>query len=265
MARIIGNKTKGSVDGKTYFTRNGKQFVKNKSNLDKNRVMTDPAFENSRKSMSEFGACSLAASKLRTSLMPLPKDYGEARTWNRLVKTIQEMMLESKIKNKKGSISFSRYGYFFEEFNFNNNSKFDQVFLASHEVEYNETKAQVLTKIAAFDPAKFINYPKGATHYRLLTAYCIMSDYKFNKKNNDYIPIVSEINGQSKVKYSSLLALNNSTQKSITIKKPIKIASLPKNTALLIFIGIEFYKQEGNKHYKFQAKKGLKVLKVIGN
>ncbi len=125
MARIIGNKTSGSFNGKTYYTYNNKQFVKSKSNLDKNRVMTDPAFENSRKSMSEFGACSLAASKLRTSMMPLSKEYGDARTWNRLVGTVQEMMLKSKGKNKKGSISFSRYGYFFEEFNFNVNSKFD--------------------------------------------------------------------------------------------------------------------------------------------
>ncbi len=139
------------------------------------------------------------------------------------------------------------------------------MFLAPPKVEFNEATTQVITKIAAFDPAKFINYPKGATHYRLHTAYCIMSDYNYNKKNNDYIVVILEINGQSKVKYSSLLALNNSIQKSITIKNSIKIASMPKNTALLTFIGIEFYKQEGSRFYDLEARKGMKVLKVIMN
>ncbi|MDQ3191683.1 MAG: hypothetical protein M3Q58_08825 [Bacteroidota bacterium] len=263
MAQIIGDKKKGSIRQDTYYIYNNKQFVKSKSNLDKNRVMTDPAFENSRKSMTEFGACSLAASKLRTSLMPLSKEYGERSTWNRLVGTVQEIMLESKGKNNKGSISFSRFGYFFEGFNFNKSYKFDAVFLANHEVEYNETKGQVITKISAFDPSKFINFPKGSTHYRLLTAYCFMSDYKHNKKSNIYIEVVPEVNGQSKIKYSPLLALNISAQKSITIKNSTKVNPFPKNTGLVIFIGIEFYKQEGNRFYNLENRKAMKVLTVF--
>lgn len=263
MARQHGEKITGTIGNKTGFKRGGEYFVKNRSNLDRERVMTDPAFENSRKSMTVFGACSLAASIIRVSLMPLPKLFGERNSWNRLVGTVQEVMLGNKGKNGKGCILFSRFGCFFEKFNFNKSNLFDGVFLAPLEIEFNETKGQVVTKTAAFDPLKFINAPISATHYRLLNAYCIMSDYKLNKKSNVFMEIVPEVNGMAKIKYSSYLALNNAEQKSITLKNAIKIDCLPANTAMLILVGIEFYKQEGGRFYDLKSRRGLKVLKVI--
>jgi hypothetical protein len=60
-----------------------------------------------------------------------------------------------------------------------------------------------------------------------------------------------------------LLALNISAQKSITIKISTKVNPFPKNTGLLIFIGIEFYKQEGNRFYNLENRKAMKVLKIL--
>ena len=46
----------GTIDQFTYYrTAESGMLVRKKSSLDKNRVMTDPAFEPTRKESSEFG------------------------------------------------------------------------------------------------------------------------------------------------------------------------------------------------------------------
>ena len=58
----------GSIGNRTYYRINGKQFVRKKSSLNKERVELDPAFANSRKASALFGEAARLASAIYQTL-----------------------------------------------------------------------------------------------------------------------------------------------------------------------------------------------------
>ena len=66
----------GSLDGKTYYRFKGKDYVKNKSTLNKERFDTDPAFEGSRKMAALTKITAPLASKVYQQLPVKLKKHG---------------------------------------------------------------------------------------------------------------------------------------------------------------------------------------------
>jgi hypothetical protein len=69
-------KFSGTIDQLTFYELYGDYYVRRKTSLDKNRVMQDPAFENSRKRMVEFGVASKFCSPIYHSFAPMYKGKG---------------------------------------------------------------------------------------------------------------------------------------------------------------------------------------------
>lgn len=47
-------KFEGTLDGLTFYQKDGKNFVKTKTQVNKNRLMNDPAYQRTRENMQEF-------------------------------------------------------------------------------------------------------------------------------------------------------------------------------------------------------------------
>ncbi|MBS1511479.1 MAG: hypothetical protein JST86_11600 [Bacteroidetes bacterium] len=52
----------GTINNITFYEMDGTPYARGKSSLTRHRVLTDPAFENSRKCSARFGAASVIAS-----------------------------------------------------------------------------------------------------------------------------------------------------------------------------------------------------------
>ncbi|MFT3980036.1 MAG: hypothetical protein QM687_06165 [Ferruginibacter sp.] len=66
----------GTIDGITYYKRAGAWLARKKSSLDKERVLNDPAFANSRKESQVFGEASRLASDIYALLPAEHKRQG---------------------------------------------------------------------------------------------------------------------------------------------------------------------------------------------
>jgi hypothetical protein len=75
----------GTIDGLTHYSYMGIPCVRKKSNLDKARVLSDPAFEDSLKSASRLSKASRAARIFRHALAPFDGAFADGQLHNRLI------------------------------------------------------------------------------------------------------------------------------------------------------------------------------------
>ena len=85
-------KISGTLGDLTFYRMDGKDIVRRKTSLNKKRVKSDPAFENSRKSSAVFGA---ASSLAKETYWALPKEkiqglFDEFHETERLVRIVYE-------------------------------------------------------------------------------------------------------------------------------------------------------------------------------
>lgn len=92
MARARGLlKLSGGVGGMLFYINKYGNFVRSKGNLTKERVTTEPAFENSRKTSLEFGQASQAGKFFRTAMQDVAGELAGGHTSGRITKLMQQL------------------------------------------------------------------------------------------------------------------------------------------------------------------------------
>ncbi len=84
--RLIGTHT-----DLTLYAMNGEFLFRKKSSLDKHRVKTDPAFENSRRASAAFGAASTVAKK---AYWQLPGEKRKHRVFGKVTAMARKLLKE---------------------------------------------------------------------------------------------------------------------------------------------------------------------------
>lgn len=69
-------KLDGTLDGLTFYRKNGEDLVKKQSRISKKRIMSDPAFKRTRENMMEFAGASKAGKAFRDSFANVVKLMG---------------------------------------------------------------------------------------------------------------------------------------------------------------------------------------------
>ncbi len=98
MARNVGIvHVHGTIGGLTFYKMEGKQIVRRKTSLDKKRIKTDPAFENSRKCSAVFGVASTIA---KEAYWALPKEKRKHGIIGKLTGKANNMLHAGKIEEE---------------------------------------------------------------------------------------------------------------------------------------------------------------------
>ena len=81
----------GTLDGLTFYRKDGDNVVKTKSSVSKNRIMNDPVYKRTRENMTEFGGASKVGKTFRNAFANVVRlmadTYMNARL-NKLMKLI---------------------------------------------------------------------------------------------------------------------------------------------------------------------------------
>jgi len=117
--------------------------------------------------------------------------------------------------------------------------------------------------IPAFNPMSFLNVPSGATHFRLINALSVVSDFIFNPATGAYEPADAVLNELSKIAYSSYLPVDAVTPLTTIVAGLTGLPTLSTDVSVLASIGIEFYQQVGANYYLFNAGNAMKVQEVF--
>ena len=225
------------------------------------QIKNDAGFVRTRENMNEFAACARAAKSVRVGLIMLMKQMSDAQLTGRLTAIMKKINLEDQTEARGyRAILISTQSKYLLGLNFNRNFSFDGSFIAPFELTGNETRNSSTLTVPAFNPAKSVIAPAGATHFRLINAVSVISDFTFNATTGIYEPIQPDLNELSNVAYSEYLDL-----KTEIVDPTVLASALPgepemvRGVTLLNSVGIEFYQKAGNDYYLLNAGHALKI------
>lgn len=229
------------------------------------QIKTAPEFKRTRENMNEFGGCAAAGKSVRAGLSQLIKQMSDPQLTGRLTAIMKKINLEDQTEARGyRAILISTQTPYLVGLNFNRNISFDSLFYAPFSLTNAATRDSASISVPVFNPLNFINAPAGATHFRIINAISVVSDFAFNANSKSYEPINAELNELSNVAYSDYLDLG------VLIPSPIEITSTLPGTptvtpdvSVLNSIGIEFYQQVGSSFYLFNSGSALKIQNIF--
>lgn len=137
-------------------------------------------------------------------------------------------------------------------------------FFAPFTLTNTETRDGATLTVPAFNPLTFINAPAGATHFRLLNAVSVISDYAFNSTSKVYEPINTNLNELSEVVYSDYLDLTTPLGAATTIDATLQgPPTMTSDVSVLSCVGIEFYQKVGSEYYLFNSGNAMKIQNIF--
>ena len=137
------------------------------------------------------------------------------------------------------------------------------VFNAPYTLTNNVARNSATFTIPIFNPANLISAPAGATHFRLVNAINVVSDWVYDSGSDSYGATDQNLSTLSDVQYSGYLDLSAVTPlTTITTTLPGS-PTMTASVAVFNNIGIEFYQQVGSNYYLFASGNALLAVEAF--
>ena len=228
------------------------------------QVKTAPGFIRTRENMSEFAACANAGKSVRIGLSALMKQMTDSQFTGRLTAIMKKINIEdgSEARGQR-AVLVSQQPQYLKGLDFNRNISFNGVFSAPFTLTANVDKNESTLNVPAFNPLNFLNIPSGATHFRIINAISVISDFVFNPATGSYEPAEPLLNETSNISYSPYIPVDTVTTLVYVVATLPNNPTITTNVAVLGSIGIEFYQQVGVNYYLFNAGNAMKIQEVF--
>lgn len=229
------------------------------------QVKTAPEFERTRENMNEFGGCAIAGKSVRVGLSQILKLMSDSQLTGRLTGIMKKINLEDQSEARGyRAILISTQRQYLKGLNFDKNISFDSVLYAPYTLTNTNSRDSASFIVPAFNPLNFINAPAGATHFRLISAISVISDFAYNATSGIYEPIEPSVNEVSNVAYSGFLDLATPLATTTTVTSVLPVSPITStDVSVLSCIGIEFYQKVGANYYLFSSGNALKVQDIF--
>ena len=169
MAKAQGNvMLEGSLNNMTFYKKNGKNFVRRKGGVSKERIATDPNYVRTRENNNEFSLCTAAGKTLRLALGSLVFKAKDNRLSGRMLQDMYRVKnfdtVSPRGQRKVGIGLTTPDGKLaLSGFDFNANAPLNNVLFASYDLDTANGKVTITDLI----PLEQLLYPQGATNVSL--------------------------------------------------------------------------------------------------
>jgi hypothetical protein len=228
------------------------------------QIKTAPGFIRTRENMSEFAACAMTGKSLRIGLSAIMKQMTDSQFTGRLTAIMKKINIEdgSEARGQR-AILVSLQPQYLKGLDFNRNISFNGIFSAPFTLTPNVDRNESVLSVPAFNPLNYLNIPSGATHFRIINAVSVISDFVYNSATGSYEPAEPVLNELSNIAYSDYTPVDVVTALiDVTATLP-GAPTLTTNVSVLGSIGIEFYQQVGVNYYLFNAGNAMKVQEIF--
>lgn len=228
------------------------------------QVKTAPEFKRTRENMNEFGGCAAIAKSVRVGFSQIVRQFSDPQLTGRLTGIMKKINKED-LSEARGyrAILVTQQSQYLLGMDFNRNVSLNSVFRAGFTISEEADRTGATLNVASFNPSTAIQAPNGATHFRLVNAVSVLSDYAFNSTSGVYEPLDSVNNELSNIAYSDYLSLDAATGvvsvASILPGSPV----LSDDVSVINALGIEFYQQVGSEYYLFSSGNAMKIQKIF--
>lgn len=251
----------GKLGELSFYESEGVGMVRRVGDIDGKKFLRNPEFRRMRENMSEFGASSMVAKRLRMGLHAVKGLFGGRSTSGRLNGVMRLIVDKGSGECGKRSLDIAANRDLLKGFEFNDRHCFDAFFGADVTIGCNAARTEVVFSIPGFYVADCISAPDGATHFKLVCAIAVLSDYVFDEECGKYRPIDVVANGKNAAVGSNAIAMDGASLDDIRVSCGLHdVVVLPSCCSLVCCVGIEFLKRvDGN----VRTMKGESAL-VIG-
>lgn len=252
----------GTLDGLTFYRKNGESFVKTQSKVSRNRIMNDPAYKRTRENMQEFGGAATAGKAFRESFAGLSQTIGDTYISARLSGIMKRVINLGSGERGERDLDLVSHHEQFRGFEFNLSKQFDSVFFAPITgPAINATRDVVDLTVPDFNTDAFINAPEGATHFSLILAGGYVSNYGFVPALKAYEPADETVNAKGSNTTSSPIALGGMVGSATTLQVDMSaLGPIPASSVLFVGLGIVFYQEVNGNMYAFAQDHALKLV-----
>lgn len=258
-------KLEGTFDDLTFYERKGKQLVRKKGSLNKQRIENDPKFQRTRENMNEFTGAALVSMTLRKSLGSLIKRMGGTTTSARLTGIFRRMSSKGPGKRGRRSFILGANKPLFHGFEFNKERAFDSVFSALYDAPSIDANRSVVTwTVPAFEMETELKLPEGTTHYQFVLATTLLSDHVYDEEFQAYVPVAPELNGSRQVTLGELLPADVTLTEEAVLSTDLGLTeALPDTVVSLSVIGVLFFQETADgEFYPLQGAQSLAIATI---
>ncbi|QAA80847.1 hypothetical protein EI546_03485 [Aequorivita sp. H23M31] len=233
MARQKGIiKLKGTIGDISFYKTTDGHLAREKGGVEKDRIMSDPAFQRTRENGSEFGRAGKGGKLIRNAIRILLQNAKDKRVTSRLTKELVTVV-KSDPMNERGqrTIQDGNLGLI-KGFDFNIRGKLGTTLFAPFLVAYDRATGDVTADLDAFSPIIRIAAPGGTTHFKL-----VMGAAELDFVNESFIVDMKD---------SGIL---HYTAPDIA---PLSLAGVltPNSTLpVIVVLGVEFYQEVNGEMY----------------
>jgi hypothetical protein len=240
---------KGSFKSIRNYTNVGDPtiYAGEKGGANRDLIMNNPAFDLTRKNMSEFKGCGIAVKSIRYGLQQLIPEYTDTRFTGRLVALVKMINLrdEEGIRGKR-AIKFSLNRPILKTLNLHEKRKIDYEIKRCIKSSHPESRAEVTIMVNGFNPGPEL-VPGNPQYYRVINHLNIISDYAYSENMRGYEPL-NPVNGKRAYVYSDYTPIN--TPLTVALKAAFPEGTLLTETdTVLQCVGIEYYIRSGAEGY----------------
>lgn len=256
-------KLEGNLGGISFYVADGKHLARLAGGPTKERILKDPAFKRTRENNKEFGGSARTAKALRLSMGGLMQTMAGNRLVSRLTALFKAINLKGSGIRGRRPIEASAHKEMLKNLEFNRKISFSTVFSAPYQLSNNAERNEGVIQIAAFLPDSVVSAPAGATHFKLVSALGVVSDYLYDDGVNSYEPIVPDQDSLGEAVYSNILPLNqNVAATTLTVALP-NAPVIDNQCTVVQTLGIEFYQEVDGQYYLFAQDNAMKVVNAF--
>lgn len=168
-------KIEGTVEGLTFYTKDGQSFVRKKGGVSKERIMNDPNYVRTRENGSEFGHSASTAKQLRMALGSLVFKAKDSKLSSRMLEVLSRVknLDTSSIRGERKvsiGLTTAEGKQALKNFDFNGYARLRSVLYQTFALDA-ATGTITFTDLI---PVEHIRVPQGATHFSMQNAVLLI-------------------------------------------------------------------------------------------
>ena len=254
----------GKIGGVSFYRSGGVDLARIANGPSKEKIASDPTFRRTRENNTEFGGCASVVKALRLAIGEARITKADAQIVGRLMKIFKEINLAGTGARGQRGIDLVDNDMLLQGFEFNSRTALSSVFTAPYGITTTVARNEATVSAAAFLPASFINYPDGATHFKVFATLCTLSNYAYDTDTGKYMatdPTLDMLNAEAD---SGVIDLSTTTPVTLSLN-PVLAGSpvMTATVAAVLLIGCEFYQRVGSVDYLLAQGDCMRAVRVF--
>jgi len=227
--------------------------------MTKDRMKNDPDLENTRKVNAEFKAASLATDALQRCTCGRNFSFGDRYLRSRLQGKMHGIVTRGAGDFGRRMLEVLPYKEALKGLPLNANESFDARLATAMDVTVNADRNTATWAVPSFVSRGRLNYPEGATHFRVFLCVGVLSDFQYVGGEAVYEAVNPSISGVNADAYSAYMEVSGQNAGFQVIAALPNLPVLPSSAGLVVSMGIEFF-FEVNSAYNLKAMGNAMVI-----